>query len=378
MCDVQSSFMFNRLKNFPAVDQLEGKYRMKTASWADRYLVLFCDFILYYEPKAGGQPRDFDKPLGALPLDRVVYKHVKDFEERMDLSGLIPKTIMYEFCFEVPIAGADGKERVVLLQFDRAETQKTWRDRIKAQAKNIEAMKAKVSPELKNTIDVLMNKFPLTNRLKEAPYPGEEEKWITAMKEHLTARNKYRKDLRRAQLFSDFYLPNFKGYIDWFVTSGGEAGVSSLEKEFMIAEDTVVAGWKSEFCGSISAFENEIDALDKENEPACRHLLAKAQRKSHLLKMHIMFFKEMYPTREAELFEDEAQQWTSFEQHIQEIIDTIIKNRMDEAERRIFEAEEAIRQAEKDRLRREEERRNDPFGGGDDDDPFADTKIVGV
>ena len=49
------------------------------------------------------------------------------------------------------------------LQFDRAETQKTWRDRIKAQAKNIEAMKAKVSPELKNTIDVLMNKFPFSS-----------------------------------------------------------------------------------------------------------------------------------------------------------------------------------------------------------------------
>lgn len=351
---------------------------MKTTSWSDRYLVLFCDFILYYEPKAGGPPRDFDKPLGALPLDRVVYKRIKDFEERMDLSGLIPKTIMYDFCFEVPITGADGKERVVLLQFDRAETQKNWRDRIKAQAKNIEAMKGKVGADLKNTIDVLMNKYPLTNRLKEAPYPGEEEKWIHIMKDHLNARNKFRKDLRRAQLFSDFYLPNFKAYIDWFVTSGGEAGVASLEKEFMIAEDTVVAGWRSDFTGTISAFENEVDALDKESEPACRHILVKAQRRLHLIKMHILFFKEMYPTRENEAFEEENQQWTAFEHLIQGFIDTIIKNRMDEDERRIFEAEEAIRQAEKDRLRREEERRNDPFGAGDDDDPFADTKIVGV
>jgi hypothetical protein len=370
--------LFNRIKNFPAQEQLEGKYRMKTTTWHDRYLVLFCDFILYYEPKGNGQPRDFDKPLGALPLDRVIYKRVKDFEERMDVSGLIPKTIMYDHCFELPISGVDGKERIVLLQFDRAETFKNWRDRIKAQAKNVEAMKGKVNPELKNTIEVLMNKFPLTNRLKDAPYPGDEEKWIRFLKDHLNARNKYRKDLRRAQLFSDFYIPNHKAYIDWFVTSGGEAGVASLEKEVMTAEDSVVSTWKNDFCGSISAFENEIDALDKENEPACRHLLSKVIRKIHLIKMHHLFHQEMYPTRPSDTFEEVMANWKAFEELLQGYIDTIHKGRMDDDERRILEAEEAIRQAEREYAKREEERRNDPFGGGDDDDPFADTKVVGI
>jgi hypothetical protein len=374
----KTSFLFNRIKNFPAIDQLEGKYRMKTTAWADRYLVLFCDFILYYEPKGTGQPRDFDKPLGALPLDRVVYKRIKDFEERMELSGLIPKTIMYDFCFELPVLGADGKERIVLLQFDRTETQKAWRDRIKSQAKNIEAMKGKVTPELKNTIDVLMNKYPLSHRLKEAPYPGDEEKWIQSLKDHMTARSKYRKDLRRAQLFSDFYIPTYKAYVDWFVTSGGEAGVASLEKEVMIAEDSVVSAWKSDFCGSINAFENEIDSLDKENEAACRHLLTKVQRKLHLIKMHIHFHNELYPNRDHEQFEEVLSNWKAFEDLLNGYIDAIIKGRMDDDERRIMEAEEAIRQAERDHLKREEERRNDPFGGGDDDDPFADTKVIGI
>lgn len=174
--------MFNRCKNFPAVDQVEGRYRMKTTSWAERYIVMYCDFLLYYEPKGNMPPRDFDKPLGALPLDRVQYKKIKDFEERMDVSGLIPKTIFYEHCFEVPVLGSDGKERVVLLQFDRAETAKVWREKLKAQCKNVDAMKAKVTPELKNTIDVLMNKNPLSHRLKEAPPSGGEELWITTLK----------------------------------------------------------------------------------------------------------------------------------------------------------------------------------------------------
>jgi hypothetical protein len=338
---------------------------------------LYCDFILYYECK-GSQPRDFDKPLGALPLERVIYKKVKDFEERMDVSGLIPKTIMYDFCFEVPIVSADGKERLVLLQFDREEAQKNWREKIKSQAKNIDAVKAKVTPELKNTIEVLANKFPISNRLKEAPYPGDEEKWIKNLKDHYAARSKHRTDLRRAQLFSDFYLPNYKAYIDWFVTSGGEAGIASLEKELMLAEDSVVAGWKTEFSSGMNAFENEIDSLEKDNEQACRFLLGKVQRKLHLLKMHVLFNKEIYPSRPTETFDEENANWKAFDSLLQGYIDTILKSRMDEHQRSMAEAEEAARQAEIDRARREEERRNDPFGAGDDDDPFADTKIVGV
>lgn len=337
--------------------------------------MLYCDFILYYETK-GSAPRDFDKPVGALRMDSVVHKRVKDFEERMEIGGLVPRTIMYDFCFEVPIASADGKERVVLLQFDRAETQKAWREKIKAQAKNIEAVKGKVTGELKNTIEMLMNKYPMTNRLKEAPHPNDEEKWIKTLKDHWNARNKYRKDLRRAQLFSEFYLPNYKAYIDWFVTSGGEAGVASLEKELMIAEDSVVNNWKQEFTGGLATIETEVDALEKDNEVACRNLLTKMQRKSTMLKMHILYMKEIYPAREVETFDDYAASWKSFEDLIHGYIDSIHKGRLDNKARMELEAQEARRKAEAEEKRREEERRNDPFGDPDDDDPFADTKVV--
>lgn len=155
---------------------------MKTHNWADRYLVMYCDFLLYYEPRNNMPPRDFDKPLGALSLDRVQVKKIKDFEERMDVSGLIPKTIFYEFCFEVPVVGNDGKERIVLLQFDRAETAKQWKLKLSAQAKNVEAMKTKIHPDLKNTIEVLMNKNPMSHRIKESPPNGHEEQWVMLLK----------------------------------------------------------------------------------------------------------------------------------------------------------------------------------------------------
>lgn len=370
--------MFNRVKNFPALEQMEGKYRMKTGSWNDRYLVLFCDFVLYYESRGSAPPRDFDKPLGALPLERVAVKKVKDFEERMEVGGLIPKTIFYEHCFEVPLVGDDGKERIVLLQFDRAETAKAWREKIKSQAKNVDAMKGKVTPELKNQIEILMNKFPLSHRLKEAPHTGDEERWIATLKDYLNARNKQRKDLRRAQLFSDFYLPNFKAYIDWFVTSGGEAGVASLEKEFFLAEEMVVAAWKTEVTGTRSAFENDVDEVDQTNELAIRQLLAKATRRSHLIKMYNLFHKEMNPGRDIDKLEEAAADWAAFEGLLSGYIDKIQKDRIAEGERMVAEHEAAIKQAQADAAKREEERRNDPFGNGDDDDPFADVKVVGI
>ena len=401
---------------------------MKTTNWHDRYLVMYCDFLLYYEPRGNTPPRDFDKPVGALPLDRVAYKKIKDFEERMDVSGLIPKTIFYEHCFEVPVVGTDGKERVVLLQFDRAETSKAWREKLKTQAKNVEAMKAKIHPDLKNTIDVLMNKNPLSHRLKEAPPNGGEEMWITTLKgaatsidyssmslhcpfscdksltntlllhffyifcecyvyrkrqttppaDYQAARNKYRKDLRRAQLFSDFYLPNLKSYIDWFVTSGGEAGIASLEKEIMLSEELVVNAWRNDAMSSLSQFENDVDELDKTNEFACKQMLNKAAKRSHLIRMYNLFHKELNPGRDVDNLEGPASDWKAFEDLLTGYIETIQQDRQDEQERLIAEHEANMLEAEADRLRREEERRNDPFGNPDDDDPFADTKVVGI
>lgn len=204
------------------------------------------------------------------------------------------------------------------------------------------------------------------------------ERCLVDFSDYQTSRNKYRKDLRRAQLFSDFYIPNCKAYIDWFVTSGGEAGIASLEKELMMAEEMVVNGWKNDAMSSLSQFENDVDEVDKTNEPACRHLMIRAARRVHLIRMYNLFHKELNPGRDVDTLDGVAADWKAFEDLLNGYIEKIQQDRIEEQERLVAEHEAAMLEAEADRLRREEERRNDPFGNPDDDDPFADTKVVGI
>lgn len=373
----KSLFSYGRCKVFRAPEQLEGKYKVKTSNWNDRYLVLYCNYILYYESR-GSKPKDMERPLGAIKLEQIQWKRVREFQERTETNSLIPRLISYDNCIEVPTINDNGKESMFLLQFDSKETTTKWRDLIRSQGKTIEAIKQKViESEPKKTIETVSYKYPMNQNIKNGPLAGEEEEWIKKLKNLFDARAKYRKKLRRIQFFAEFYTPGVKVYIDWFVTSGGDSITNCLERELTDAEDRYVQGWKKEGTVSTSGFEDTVFEVSQDGkfEDVAR-LQQILKHKISCLKWYKMYMKEVYK-KEEETFETELDDWNRLLQICNERADKLEELRKEEEEQLRQKMEEEKRQREEELRRIEEERRNDPFYDlTDHDDPFVGLTVV--
>lgn len=63
----KTDFSYLRLKNWPSPKQKEArlKFRSGGGSWNDRYVVLHCNYLIYYEPSRVSRPWSLEslKPL---------------------------------------------------------------------------------------------------------------------------------------------------------------------------------------------------------------------------------------------------------------------------------------------------------------------------
>lgn len=293
------------------------------------------------------------------------------------MNAFVPRVISYENCIEVPTIREDGKENMYLIQFDSKETTLRWRDALRSRCKTIDAIKTKViDSDPKKLVEEISYKFPLSINLKQGPPPGEEEEWIEKMKSVYKARNKYRKSFRRIQYFAEYYSPGIKNYIDWFVTPGGEAGVSSLERDFIEAEDKFVQGWRLEGTTITDKLEEEVfEAKDgDENKVTALQLLLK--RKLNCIKWYTMYMSSIYK-KEEETFDEEKEELTRYLEICNERAEELEKIRKEEEEKMRKKMEEQRAYEEEQRRILEEERRSDPFYDLTDyDDPFAGLTIV--
>ncbi|XP_049848706.1 uncharacterized protein LOC126316459 [Schistocerca gregaria] len=362
----KSQFSFYRCHNVPSVDRLEGRYKIKIGSWTDRYLILYCEYVLYYEVVKGSPvPHDGDLPVGAIDLDKVELKSINFCEEKVSLGGLIPKSSSYENCIELKM---DTGKKVydILIQFDSEENTRTWLSVLRARCKNIQTIKPKFDiVEVRATIDMLINKYPITNHIKSAPASGQEEAWLQNAIGYWKARNKYRKDLRRSKLFSTVYSTSVCRYIDWFVMSGGEAGAESLEKELMMAEDLVVNGWKKNASEGLNTYEEKIASINPEDADTCYQALLEVVQKVRCAEMYIKYYSEVYPSTDLTEVESIKSQWSYFIRLLQGYLDKIMAKRREESEG-------ALR-----RLEAEKQSENLFWDQPDaEDDPFSDINIV--
>lgn len=120
------------MKHFSAPNQLEAKVRMKSgtggAALKERYAVMHCNFLIYYEPTKvrnrtfccprrfaersqfcvlqTGAPLESAKPIGAHKLEDMKADEVKKYDKEIISGGLIPKMRYFDFAFSVPIGGA--------------------------------------------------------------------------------------------------------------------------------------------------------------------------------------------------------------------------------------------------------------------------------
>lgn len=190
----------------------------------------------------------------------------------------------------------------------------------------------------------------------------------------LHARNDHLKNLKRSQLYAEFYHPGNRAYVDWFVTSGGEAGKASLEKDILDAEDKYVIGWKKDGTSGFDELQALVNAIDSEEKARDAH--AQVSLKIRCINLYKKYQKDCY-ARETELFPDELGRWNTILTSAQSKIDLYEKKKAADAEKRRKDAEEEHKRKLEEMRRLEEERRNDPFSdiNKDEGDPFADCKV---
>jgi hypothetical protein len=217
----------------------------------------------------------------------------------------------------------------------------------------------------------------MANNIPHGPIKDDEERWVELMRSFFAARNDHFKNLRRAQLYAEYYNPGNRAYIDWFVTSGGEAGKASLEKDILDAEDKYVVGWKKDGTSGFEELQKQVH--DAATEEAAREAHAAVSQKIRYINLFKKYQKDLY-NRETELFPTELGQLNSMLTAAQAKIDKFEMQKAADADKRRKDAETEHKKKMEDARRAEEERRNDPFSdlNKDQGDPFADLKVEGV
>lgn len=266
-------------------------------------------------------------------------------------------------------------DKIYVIELSTDEELKAWLKGLPKQIKNcIEFRQKMVTLNPVSLIEDLAGRFPMVNHIAGGPTKDEEERWIELMRTFLHARNDHLKNLRRAQLFSEYYHPGNRAYVDWFATAGGEAGKASLEKDILDAEDKYVAHWKKD--GMTGFDEVQAEASAAATEEQSREAHAKVSAKIRAINLYKKYQKDLY-ARDAELFPNELGRWQSILGVAQSKIDKFEKTKAADAEKRRKEAEENHKKQVAEAARLEEERRNDPFSdmNKDEGDPFADCKV---
>eukprot|EP01120_Amphizonella_sp_Union-15-10_P010987 TRINITY_DN4557_c0_g1_i1.p1 TRINITY_DN4557_c0_g1~~TRINITY_DN4557_c0_g1_i1.p1 ORF type:complete len:262 (+),score=63.19 TRINITY_DN4557_c0_g1_i1:84-869(+) len=215
------------------------------------------------------------------------------------------------------------------------------------------------------------------------PVKGQEERWVEQIKGYKLSRDKYRDVIKRACYVAELFAPEYRHWMVWFSTSGGE-NKKSLEHNLYDVEETILSDWKKDFTDfeKISKMVEEFKANEKFNELRANTIIKTCEERIASVETFNNFHSALYNRQPRYI--QERTKWEGFKS----VVENIVKAHKDKAEKEIKDAEEqaqaeykAMIEEEERRREEEEKRKADPWDLQNlqqDDDPFADLHVEKV
>eukprot|EP01130_Rhizamoeba_saxonica_P009252 TRINITY_DN375_c0_g1_i5.p1 TRINITY_DN375_c0_g1~~TRINITY_DN375_c0_g1_i5.p1 ORF type:complete len:622 (+),score=177.41 TRINITY_DN375_c0_g1_i5:40-1905(+) len=377
----KASFPFSRVDIYPSENLLTTHAKAKkgaTKKFEEYFCVLYLDYILFYKVQKGKEPKRKDEPEAHVYLSgEFSYRQVAPVEQRVIITGLIPKTKKFENTI-----GIGPEKEEWLIKLDTEEEMVDWysktRSTCKHTRKSLQQLEQipggahELIQDLKTTVP--QNFYALT----DGPVrKWREEDWINEIIVLWQKREEHFEDVKKLMLFAEYYNLDNAQYLDWFVAPGG--ATISLEKDLHTAEDSFVLGWKNKFL-DYTTVENQLDDEDISQKANlveyCKHMM-------HLIDMYNLYGLEVH-CNDYE-FEADKAKWRLYIQRIEGLISNDEMRKEQEEARKLAVEEEIEKQKEDEEAKlvaESDARAADPFSSQNllkkEEDPFSDVMLLNV
>eukprot|EP01124_Arcella_intermedia_P004665 TRINITY_DN12648_c0_g1_i1.p1 TRINITY_DN12648_c0_g1~~TRINITY_DN12648_c0_g1_i1.p1 ORF type:complete len:1116 (-),score=323.34 TRINITY_DN12648_c0_g1_i1:34-2949(-) len=346
--------------------------------WEDTYCVIFYDIWLIYPIASKGiLPVPLTKPVGHVRLDRFNYKTIKQIENRVVSSGLIPKNERYINTFAIGVG-----EKECLVECQSLEDMNKWMEKVTNHVKNL--LRARKFFQTKSGEDILAHArtvLPFQNPPVKPPLAADqEERWIDEMKEAFKHFNELKADIKHLSLFYRYNSPKSRDYINWWITPPQDITHTSLERAMQEQEEKyLISTWKNSFT-NFDKMKEKLQTLPTSTLLQKEELSEYCTRMNQYIFYYNLYNAKIYKRKPA--FAKATEAWDS--------IKLLIENAIKDEKAAIRAKNEEMRQARLAEIQRQREllekarkeyeaQLRDPFSEtnmlNDNEDPFVDVVI---